>query len=161
MITFFIYGRPPLVVEGDDVFGGRRQVGDEEANPRIASPGCNSRLAITQRGFFQYAPRPAKSIIGVPSAKALDLRVSPAASNETPISRRFGARTMKQVNCIGVSNIHGNILQGARRLPYRNRRLRQALSLARNARLRALGSSSTLRSLIDFGVTSTSSSSSI
>jgi hypothetical protein len=41
MIPFFIYGRPPLVVEGDDVFGGPRQVGDEEPNPRIAFAGMS------------------------------------------------------------------------------------------------------------------------
>jgi hypothetical protein len=76
----------PLVVEGDDVFGGPPHVGDEEANARIAFAGVPFAIGDHQRGLFQHAPIPAKSMIGVPSAKALDLPVSPAASNETPIS---------------------------------------------------------------------------
>ena len=62
MITLFIYGRLVVV----EVFGGPRQVGDGEANLRIAFAGMHSPLAVTQRGFFQYAPIPAKSIICSP-----------------------------------------------------------------------------------------------
>jgi hypothetical protein len=130
---------------------------------RESSPGCQSPSAITcavscvvlQHRHHQSSasPRPRVSTWFLPRLQM---------NRQFPFEavRRKKPQCMNQVNC-SRANIYGTVLQSASRLLYPSPRLRQALSLARNARLRALGSSSALRSLIDFGVTSTSSSSSI